>query len=66
MNGFEIVGKIREKRQHKSTPVIAMTAADYPEIREEMEKSGMQGFLSKPFSPEDLRLILLKWLGKKS
>ena len=64
-SGFEVSSAIRKMPGAGHSPILAMTASDRSEIDEEMKLAGMQDFLGKPFSPEDLRLALQKWLGKR-
>ncbi len=43
-------------------PVIALTASVLPGDREACEAAGMDGFVAKPFSFDDLATILDRWL----
>jgi signal transduction histidine kinase/ActR/RegA family two-component response regulator len=63
MSGFEVASKIRAIPGTAAMPILAMTASDRNEVEEEIQQSGMQGFLGKPFSPQDLRMALQAWLG---
>jgi signal transduction histidine kinase/CheY-like chemotaxis protein len=64
MSGFEVSGRLREFAKTRDVPIIAMTAMDIFDLEEELQKSGINGVLSKPFKPEDLRFILEKSLKK--
>jgi len=64
MNGIACTRQIREiqTEQGKYTPIIAVTAKTDKDTRKECLESGMDGYLTKPFSPEQLRLILTPFL----
>jgi CheY-like chemotaxis protein len=67
LDGFEVTKSIRNHSDpHKrNIPVLALTAASFNEIREAMQKSGMNDFIPKPFAPEDLFEKILKYLDLK-
>jgi len=70
MDGFSATEKLRElEKQHNlpRTPIIALTAHAITGAREKCLSSGMDDFLSKPFSMSALQLMLIRWLpsGKK-
>ena len=56
MDGFEATKEIRdyEKSIDIRTPIIALTASALSESRNQVVRSGMDGFVSKPFKPEHL------------
>lgn len=64
VNGFEVACNIRKMDANNNVPILAMTASDPNEISLQISESGMQGFLGKPFGPDDLRQALEKWLFK--
>jgi CheY-like chemotaxis protein len=61
-DGFEITREIRdiEKREGRSdgVPIIALTANTLDNDRQKCLKAGMNGYLSKPFSPDELIVIV--------
>ena len=61
-SGFEASIRIRQLPDREKTPIIAMTALDLHEIRQKMEDAGMSDVLSKPFSAQDLKDKILKWM----
>ncbi|HEB55002.1 MAG TPA: response regulator [Gammaproteobacteria bacterium] len=65
MDGFTATRKLRLKEREKqlqSVPIIALTAHAISGAREKCIASGMDDFLSKPFSMSDLTSMLRKWL----
>jgi two-component system sensor histidine kinase/response regulator len=63
MDGLEATRQIRLQPQHAELPVIAMTANAFAEDRERCMAAGMNDFLSKPVEPNDLKLLLLRYLA---
>ena len=60
MDGIETTACIRE--MGVNTPIVALTASAAVGAREKMIDGGMDDYLSKPIMPEELALILRKWL----
>ncbi len=63
MSGFEASRKIREMRVHggDTIPIIALTASTFMTKRQLAKGAGMTDFLSKPFTPIQMREILKKY-----
>lgn len=68
MDGFEATGCIRkgESSGDNHTPIIAMTAKALQGDRKSCLAAGMDDYLSKPFSRDDLHQMLQIWLPGKS
>ncbi|MEG3766883.1 response regulator [Alteromonas sp. 14N.309.X.WAT.G.H12] len=64
MDGYRAARKIRE--QGFKTPIIALTAAAMVEDRNKALACGMNDHLSKPFTPQDMYRVLVKWLKNHS
>jgi PAS domain S-box-containing protein len=64
MDGLEAVRLIRENEagSQRHIPVIAVTANAMPGVRELCIRAGMDDYLRKPVSLQDLKGILEKWL----
>jgi len=61
MDGLQATRAIRAfemQNQRASTPIVAMTANVLPADRQACTDAGMDGFLSKPFKVDDLRLVM--------
>ena len=58
MNGFEITAEIRKWEQEegktKDIPIVALTANTLDNDKEKCLKAGMNDYLPKPFSAEEL------------
>ena len=66
MDGLAATRRIREiERAHAMSPIpiIAMTANAYVEDRTRCFEAGMDDYLSKPYSENQLRATLKKWLA---
>ncbi|MES1152875.1 MAG: response regulator, partial [Dongia sp.] len=49
---------------YRDLPIVALTANSLPENRAQYEAAGMTHYLAKPFSPDDLSLVLRQAAGK--
>ena len=58
MGGIEAARRIRELKQGKHPPIVAMTAAVMAEDRELCRASGLVDFIPKPVEPEDIVRVL--------
>jgi len=67
MDGFTAIARIRE-REHQThaarLPIIALTANAMDGDRDRCLASGMDDYLSKPFSQDQMRDILRHWLSR--
>lgn len=64
MNGFETTRRIRQSELStgRHVPIIALTANAMREDRDLCLEAGMDDYLSKPFTFEQLQAVLEKWL----
>jgi signal transduction histidine kinase/CheY-like chemotaxis protein/HPt (histidine-containing phosphotransfer) domain-containing protein len=68
-DGFAATQWIREhetRTQLSRTPVIAVTAHGWEIVEDRCRTAGMDDYLIKPFSPTQLRNVVLKWLNLTS
>ena len=54
MNGLEFVRKLRKIPGYLSTPIIMLTTEAKDNLIEEGKQAGANGWMVKPFSPEQL------------
>jgi PAS domain S-box-containing protein len=66
LDGLAATRQIRLLAGGSETPIIAMTANAFAEDRARCMEAGMNDFLIKPFNPDELFSVLLKWLEKRS
>lgn len=65
MDGFaatEAIRAVEKKQNRQPVPIIAVTADLSKDVQRRCEKVGMNSYLSKPFSINDIEVILKKWL----
>ncbi len=62
INGYEATRKIRAQAEFDQLPIIALTAGVTHEEREKCIQSGMNDFIAKPIDPDQLMMMLDKWL----
>lgn len=66
MDGLQATSAIRELEQdNERTPIVALTANALPEQRARILMAGMDDYLTKPVSDDDLRHALHRWLDPK-
>lgn len=63
MDGLQAAQAIR--RFNTKTPIIALTANQFPEERSQSMLSGMNDLLTKPFDQDSLSRMLAKWLPEE-
>jgi two-component system sensor histidine kinase/response regulator len=64
LDGIGATRAIRLLPGYKDTPIIALTANAYSEDRRNSIEAGMDDFVAKPVSPEQLYAVLAKWLSR--
>ena len=63
LDGLSAAKAIRSGERGRRTPIVALTANVYEEHRQASADAGMDGHLSKPFRPDELRAILDSFAG---
>jgi CheY-like chemotaxis protein/HPt (histidine-containing phosphotransfer) domain-containing protein len=61
-DGFEATRVIRAMEGARHTPIIALTASAMQGDRERCLAAGMDDYVSKPVSPEQLEAVLRRWI----
>jgi CheY-like chemotaxis protein/HPt (histidine-containing phosphotransfer) domain-containing protein len=66
MDGFETTSEIRkrEARSGRHVPIVALTASAIEGDREQCLASGMDDYVTKPFTADQMRSVLATWLGR--
>jgi len=62
LDGLEATRQIRALPGRQDTPILAMTANAFVDDRACCLAAGMNDFIAKPFIPEKLYAVLLKWM----
>lgn len=69
MDGFQATKMLRlrekQRNQERPTPVIAVTANALEGERDRCLEAGMDDYICKPFSQDELRVILQRWLDQR-
>ena len=63
MDGYELMGTIREDSGTTNVPVIAVTALDDPKNRQRIEDLGFFAHVAKPFDATELLEVVKRALG---
>ena len=66
MDGYEATRQIRKKYSPDELPIIALTADAMQGVREQIFATGMNDYVSKPFTPDDLHKKITKHLKWRS
>lgn len=61
MDGYQATSLIR--KFNKTVPVIALTADDISEVEGKISENGINGYLSKPIQPDELRQLLQNYIS---
>jgi two-component system, sensor histidine kinase len=65
MDGYEATQKIRQRESKnglRRLPVVALTADAFQEDAQRSHESGMDAHLSKPYTRQQLQILLRQWL----
>lgn len=63
MDGYEATRQIKLTEKGKLTPIVALTASTFEEEKNKIEILGMQGYIRKPFTENELFSVIGKLLG---
>ena len=58
MNGIEMVRRMSDNTLLKNVPVIIVSTERSEKRMEELKKVGVKAYISKPFTPEELKRIV--------
>src|SRR5207248_10897905 len=64
MDGFKATAEIRKREANsgRRTPIVALTASAIEGDREQCLAAGMDDYVAKPFTTEQMRAALAAWL----
>ncbi|HEC17378.1 MAG TPA: response regulator [Sedimenticola sp.] len=62
LDGYQATKEIRKDPRFRELPIIAMTAHAMAGELEKCLEAGMNDHFAKPFEPEDLHRLILRWL----
>ena len=65
MDGYEATRQIRERGGVRPVPIVALSANMMDDVRQKCIQVGMDGFLGKPFTQDELMATVGHWLGDK-
>jgi PAS domain S-box-containing protein len=66
MDGFEAVSNIKKgQNKNSDTPIFALTATAVQQHKDKALKIGMEGFISKPFHPNEVFSVIKKVCTRK-
>lgn len=62
MDGFQATRQIRRSALNQATPIVALTGLDSDNERQACLQAGMNDFITKPFTQEQLHNAIIQWL----
>ena len=65
MNGMELLAEMKKDEMLKSIPVVMITTEGSEKVKQESIKLGVQGYVKKPFKPEEIKEILNSIMGEQ-
>jgi len=64
MDGYEAMRQIREKKQTRTLPIIALTAKAMKGDRDKCIEAGASDYITKPVDTDQLVSLLRVWLSR--
>lgn len=65
LNGIDVIKKMRSDHRFEKIPVLMVSTESEDDRIQEAISAGAQGYLTKPFTPEQLTEAILHVLAKK-
>lgn len=62
LNGWEVLARLRTNASTTQIPVVVVTAHAQPHMADLADEHGADGFVTKPFRPQDLRRLVAEQL----
>lgn len=66
MDGWEVLSQIRGGAETQSIKILILTAHARPEVRAQADEGGADGFMTKPFVPDELVAAIQTLLPARS
>lgn len=66
MDGLQFVEELQKREDWERLPVVVVSTEGSKNRIEELERTGISGYIRKPFTPEEVAEMLEKVLGEKS
>ena len=66
MDGYEAAAALKDRDATRNLPIIAVTANSDLASREKVQASGMDDFLTKPYTRASLHAMLERWKGARA
>jgi two-component system chemotaxis response regulator CheY len=63
MDGLTLIKKLRELGSYQSVPILMLTTESSVEMKNEGKAAGANGWIVKPFHPEQLVSVVQKVIG---
>ncbi len=63
MNGIDLVKKVREDHAKDTLPIIMVTTEGGQNMMDSALESGANGYVTKPFTPDSIRVALEPFVG---
>jgi len=63
MNGFDFIRSVRKLPKGAGVPIIMLTTESKPEAKAEGKAAGATGWITKPFTPENLISVAKRLAG---
>jgi len=60
MDGYTVTRKLREKKELRTTPIIAVTSYAMPGDKEKVMAAGATGYIEKPIDPDNFIETMIK------
>jgi len=66
INGLELVSFVKNNPNYKETPLFIISTEGSERDREKGLSLGADAYLTKPFSPQELQSLIVRFLGQEA